>query len=762
MSSNSYKFFSQNDFSGGIETRESHIKDNQVLDSRNFWVQGGDMVQRPGTSVRRFRGGAVQAGGPINAASFYRISPASAATKADPIGVTASSAGPNLNSFLFGDAIIVRYNTGSLTAPTELRELTLVSSAVTNAVTKTRVVLQAWTGNGDGERGWVNCWCQLNSNSSAALQPCAIASQRVSFAGPEDLKSDTLDLGAIYGTETGYWFRLILVSATNTTGAPFTAGIVLDNITLTWVVDVPPSALNPTTTCKFPGAYFLKYAGGNRFLNYFLTPERTGLSPAYTNAPRLEAFTSDSIQRTTLLDPGASTEPARYDYRYKAPTQPPSVAVIPEFNTAFVAYCNLVLEQKYAGPWSQTDVYPSGSASGPLVAQVNTDPLIVGPISTSNPASIYPSDEVPQLTAFPAANLIVYFSNQLWAAGIQGQPTTIRWSGEAGQGAYNVWPEDSQVQLSTAQDNSEITAIAPLADNLVVFKKNSIWQMIDNGVSDIGLNLYEPRLVVAGVGTTSPQSVRAVNGGLIFLGEDGFYFYDGTPNIKRISDPVKPYIDDINPARTPFAQAVVWRTKQYYLCAVSSRSEDQFNDLVFAYGLQNNDWQIWTGWDVQCWLQVDGVGLEEELWFTDSGGRAYQLGRWTQTDNGAAIDSWFLTNRYGFDDAMTKTALELRVRGTNNNPEVTYNVIGDDVEINTPGSAVVDPVTYPITMPLDGEQRWDDPTDLPEDGVSTWVPTRRRERKSPTRVTAFWFQVKIRKLLKVFGWDLAYENEGRR
>jgi hypothetical protein len=156
------------------------------------------------------------------------------------------------------------------------------------------------------------------------------------------------------------------------------------------------------------------------------------------------------------------------------------------------------------------------------------------------------------------------------------------------------------------------------------------------------------------------------------------------------------------------------------------------------------------------------VGLEEELWFTDNSGRAYQLGRWTQSDNGAEIDSWFVTPRLGFDDAVTKTALELRVRGDNNNPEVTFNVIGDDIEINTPGSATVDPVVTSITMPLDGEQRWDDPANLPEDGVATWVPARRRERKQPTRVTASWFQVKIRKLLKVFGWDLGYENEGRR
>lgn len=766
MTSNSYKYISQNTFNGGIETREKIIKDNQVLDSRNLWVQDGDMAQRPGTSVRRFRGGLIDSLGAADVTTTLRVTPANLATKANPGAGTASVITPGvstLDAFLFGDAMILHY---ALPLPSgaemvRTREISLRNSSVDNAVTKTRAVLQAWTGQ---SRGWVDCWCQLDSNSITSLQPFAQNTQRLSFAAPADIASDTITFST--GALSGYFFRLIFVSATDTTGAPFTAGIVYGNAgfesRIIWNSDAVEAAVNPASRPQLPGAWFLKYAGGNRFVSAFLTPERTGLSPAYTNLPRLEVFTSDSIQRTTLRDSGVGIDPARYDYRYKSPTQPPSVAVIPEFNTAFIAYCNLVLEQKYAGPWSQVDTYPSGSTFGPLVATVNTDPLIVGPTSTSNPASVYPSDQISLLNNFPAANLIVYFSNQLWAAGIEGQPVTIRWSGEAGEGAYNVWPEDNQVQLSTAQDNSPITAIAPLADNLVVFKKNSIWQMIDNGISDIGLTLYEPRLVVAGVGTSSPQSVKAVNGGLIFLGEDGFYFYDGTPNIKRISDPVKPYIQDINPARTPFAQGVVWRTKQYYLCSVSTRGEDQNNDLVFAYGLQNGDWQIWTGWDVQCWLQVDGVGLEEELWFTDSGGRAYQLGRWTQSDNGAEIDSWFITPRLGFDDAVTKTALELRVRGVNNNPTVEYNVIGDDIEINTPGSAVVDPIVYPIEMPRETEQRWDDTADLPVSGVSTWVPERRREQKQPVRVTGSWFQVKIRKMLQVFGWDLGYQNEGRR
>lgn len=783
MTSNSYRDYEQTAFNGGIETRQESLEKNQLLDANNYWYPNTNMKQRPGVYARRFRGG-LAVSPSVDATTTLRVTPSSDATAANPGGGTASVITPNvtnLNAFAFGDAMVLHFTSVGSGGPQGIREITLNTQTVTNAVTKTRVVLQAWTGNDlitrdveaggqTRERGWVTCWSQLNTNSSSALQPFAVGSQRLSFAAPVDTKFDTITFST--GALSGYFFRLIFVSATDTTGAPMTAGIVYGNgvtpSTVTQVEQIPSTGLNPSTTAVVPGAWFIKYSGGNRFVNYFQTPQRSGGSPAYTDAPRLEVFTSDSIQRTTLLDQGVGTEPARYDSRYKTPEMPPTIAVIPEFNTAFIAYCNLVLEQKYAGPWSQLDTYSSGSTFGPLVAQVNTDPNIVGTLSVSNPSAPYPADQIPQLTGFPEASLITYFKNQLFASGIAGAPTLIRWSGSANEGAYNVWPEDNQVTLSTEADNSPVTALAAMGDNLVAFKKNSIWLLIDNGTSDLELPLYEPRKVVSGVGTSSPLSIQQFNGGLMFLAEDGFYFFDGTPNIKRLSDPIKSYVDQINPARTPFAVSTLWRTNQAYICACSPQGEDQKNTLIFVYDYQNGGWWMWEGfdadfgWDIQCWLQVDGVGLQEELWFIDSFGRAFQLGRWTQTDYGGYINSWFLTGRQGFGDVITKTSRELRLLGTNNNPLVTYTVIGDDIIPYPEGATnTYEATRFEVTMPLETEARWNDPFNLPADDVAD-VPKRRRMRKSPNRTTALWFQVKVYKLLEVFGWVLGIEPEERR
>ncbi len=741
MTSNSYKLFSQNAFNGGVETRQENLKDNQVLDAQNYWRARDAMEERPGCVGRRFTLPANSSGSSLTTAVL-----------SNPSGSVNSVLTPGvstLNTAAYGDFIYLHY--AALNSPGRQSDYVFSSFGLTtNTVTKTRGQFQAYT-----SRGWVNF--HTTPYPTMTLFGASNLSY-LSFAAPTDLTSTTLNFSST-GNLTGYFFRIHICSATNTTGAPFLAGTQFPNQwSVAHSVDVGIGQLNPQLRPVTLGAYFAKFNSGNLTIPVKTRPQYT---PGTYGNYRDRALFTVEYSATGLTTQYDNANVAQiFDNKFNTASLPPVFTVIPEFNTSFLAYQNTVYEIPYLS--AKTEAYPDqGGILGPLTAKVNTDPLIVGPLSVSNPTVPYPADQIPQLNAFPAANLIVYLKNQLWAAGIQGAPTLIRWSGSSTEGAYNVWPEDNQVTLSTAKDNSEITAIAPLNDNLVVFKKNSIWQMIDNGVSDVELPLYEPRLVVAGVGTVAHQSVQAVEGGLIFLAEDGFYFYDGTPNIKRISDPIKNYVDQINPARSPNAVATVWRSKQMYICAVSRKGDTTNNDLIFVYDYESDGWYIWKGLNVQCWYQQDGVGLQEELFALDAYGVAYQLERWTQSDNGANIDSWFLTGRWGTGDSVTKTAHEVRVRGENNNPTIRYSVIGDDIEFQNDG-ATVNPVTSNIVMPRDGEQRWDNPADLPVSGTDKWVPDRRRERRNNTRTTASWFQVKVYKMLKVFGLDLLWDAEGRR
>jgi hypothetical protein len=291
--------------------------------------------------------------------------------------------------------------------------------------------------------------------------------------------------------------------------------------------------------------------------------------------------------------------------------------------------------------------------------------------------------------------------------------------------------------------------MAGLGDNLVVFKQNSIWQLIYNGLDDLDLPTFVPQLVVAGVGCLAANSIQQVNGRLMFLAEDGFYAFDGTPNIKKMSENVNATVQRINPARQPFATAINWRTRYAYMCAVSL-DESETNNAVFIYDYKHQAWWIWDGWDdINCWFQIDGVGLQENIYYADGFGRLYQLER-GDTDNGAPIDNYVLTTRFGRNEVVWKSARDVRIRGQNIDGTLPYTLYSDDRQLGVP--------TKNAIMDSQLETQADPP---PPDGCDN-VEIRGRERKLPQRLLGEWFQLKVEDFRKLDGIDIGYLPESRR
>lgn len=715
MTSDQYKWSQSTRFDGGIQVQPEVAQPNQVIDASNYWTPLSRCDRRPGIESAVGIAPALASVSPpiiYSAATLFLNGISVSGTQAVSVGDVLVPSGYSPPDPTSGGTPVyqIGFGWGSLPANTWVI-----------------VDFQIYT-----NRGWIGVSGQ--SDFGGGLHPffggkfvtTTASYQLLNFVPPTDWKLDPVT--------SGLW-RLVITGLYNTNTRAFTssgsAGTVLTALGVT-LVGSSYIQTTPITTSVLSNAFRLEYASGT------VLETVAALNPPGHHYIRITG-------NIGMLDDRSAGD-SSFDYAAAPPLAvPATVAVIPEFNTAYIAQSNVV----YECPYNQT----------PLIAQVNSDPLIVGPTNIAQATtSIYPSDQIPQLNSFPATNLVVYFHDRLWAAGLAGQPNTIRWGAAASTingPAYNVWPAASMAQISTAQDNSPITAIAPLADNLVIFKKNSIWLMIDNGVDPLSnLPLFEPRLVVAGVGCLANNSVKAIPGGLMFLAEDGFYLFDGTPNIKRMSDPIKTYINRISPARAPFAQAVNWRTQQCYLCAVSLDGEMNSNNYVFLYDYQSNAWWVWTGWDVQCWYQDDGVGLREEIWFFDRYGRASKLGA-GDTDNGTPIQSFLTTHRFGEFDLLARGVCEVRSQSCNQADilaPATLSVITEDI-LTTEGT------DKSVTYPLDGETLWADP---PVSGTSTWVPDRRRERKTPFKVTGKWFQIKIKNALQVIMLAAGWSPDSRR
>jgi hypothetical protein len=388
---------------------------------------------------------------------------------------------------------------------------------------------------------------------------------------------------------------------------------------------------------------------------------------------------------------------------------PATIAVIPQFEEVYVAYNYQVTVHK-AYPTVNDDYY----------ARVEDDPAFIGPTAD------YAPDLVPQLATFPRAKYIEFFKGQLWAANFLDDPFSIRWS--APQPAYRVWPT-LNIETLMENDNSPIIGIKGFQSHMTVFKNDSVWRMVDTGISEFALQSYAAERVVNGVGCVSQSSIAEVMNRLVFLAEDGIYTYDGTSAVEKLSMRISKTVASITPGRRPFATGVNWKSKNLYLLSVSVNGSDA-NNLVIVWDYKNDAFWLWDDIEAQVWLLDEDSADNEKLYFGDSKGRIYEMGVGL-TDHGGTIDSWFVTQRQQ-EDHWTRRLRSVEVYTSNDTRQLSLTVIPNDTPVDLLSAVTLD-------MTDDTEEDWNTLVY----GTDKWVAPRGRMRKSAQNKAAEWFQLKL-------------------
>jgi hypothetical protein len=686
MTSQNLKYYAQQDFRGGIvDNQENLDPKRQVLDARNCWAPLGTCVRRPG----------------YQAIAQYEGTLDWVAASGDTQYFDATHVDSTYPIFYMG-------------ADTPFFAVQNFNPNDTNTDAGAQYRLEYWNGT-----VWMGIACaQVDLDASNYASPTSLycgttSGGNLSFSPPGDWATTTVN------AQEKYWVRYVWAgfNAPSATPTAFTGSIA----PLRFLTSADYGSAYFPWGASTVGAFQFKYNQGSNFL--------VGYRFALKSPPATTFSAFSRLAGGVLDQTGGQT----YDYKV-ASYQPRPVmqgTCLPEFNLAYVTYDNVV--------------YQVTKDNVITVATVSTDPLVIGPLGANQ--GTYPSDAIALSPTFPAANYILNFKGHIWAAGILNEPTTVRWSGFNYNGGYNVWPETSFEFLSTAKDNSPITAIAGLGDNLVVFKQDSIWQLIFGGSDENGLDLFIPQLVVAGVGCVSQSSIQEIRGRLVFLAEDGFYAFDGTPNIKKISENVNTTVQRINPAHRPFASAVNWRSKYCYLCSVAL-DESTSNNIIFVYDYKHDAWWLWDDIPAEFLLVTSDTALQEQVIFGNTTAGFFQLSG--ELDNFGTIDNYVLTGRMGEDDVMWKSAREVRLREQNIDGATTYTLYADDLQLGVASKS--------CRMDSPDETQADD---SPPDGCDN-VPIRRRERKMPQRLLGEWFQVKAEGFGLLEGINLGYLPESRR
>ena len=414
-----------------------------------------------------------------------------------------------------------------------------------------------------------------------------------------------------------------------------------------------------------------------------------------------------------------------------------SIAVVPQFDEAFVAFAGMVLR------FTADDDF--NSTIGSNYAKVED-----GDFATGEDAPFDP-EFIDALKEWPRARFTVFYNGRLWCAGMTDEPFTIKWS--AAVPFHKVWSSLS-FQPLMEDDNSPITGLSALGESVVVFKSDSVWIMTAVGENQAtGIEHFVPIRMVAGVGCVSNASVQKVRGSLIFLAEDGIYRFDGTPNISKVSDRIEKTIRSINPSRRHVAASVHWKTQNCYLLSVAvDGSYDNNKTIVYDY---KND-AFWL-WDVpaKLWLLDEDGYDNQRLYFINQYAQVFEMGIGNH-DHGGTISSNILTQRIGENSNTKITVRQVEVLSDNHTSSLSVAVRHNDDSVNeSSGTLSLSDASEAVY----GTAKF---SESPK-----YVLDRRRPRRLSFRKQGDFVQVKVSHSAKntpmtVAGIDIGYVPGGRR
>lgn len=193
----------------------------------------------------------------------------------------------------------------------------------------------------------------------------------------------------------------------------------------------------------------------------------------------------------------------------------------------------------------------------------------------------------------------------------------LRWSD---LGVLNTWPANNYIDIEP-DDGDSIVAVKRYQQNVYVFKKHSIYEVIQTGGS--GAEAFIVRPIARGIGAWAKNSVKAIeNRGLVFLGSNGVYLFDGS-NFDFISDQIQRKIDGLNRSRYQYAVAEVYPPKNQYWLAVSNGLDTQ-NKTILVWDYIQQAWSVYSGISANALIQAEDNNGNVLLFSGDYNGDIYK------------------------------------------------------------------------------------------------------------------------------------------
>lgn len=211
-----------------------------------------------------------------------------------------------------------------------------------------------------------------------------------------------------------------------------------------------------------------------------------------------------------------------------------------------------------------------------------------------NISDVYLSAKAREVVPVPDFLLSTVAMGRLWVANFRDSPSMMR---PSLPGRWGTFPKDQDISPDPA--GGEITGLKGVNQGLLAFTRSSTYLIVP---SDDGKSFRSAPLS-SEIGCVAPSSIQALNTGMvIWLGQDGFYGYDGQ-NVSLLSNTLRKLLRRSTSSRLKQATAAFDRRTKEYRCWISIDGS-QTNNVCCIYDGQ--------GWRTRTDVEVQAVCMTQD------------------------------------------------------------------------------------------------------------------------------------------------------
>lgn len=218
--------------------------------------------------------------------------------------------------------------------------------------------------------------------------------------------------------------------------------------------------------------------------------------------------------------------------------------------TLRLSYKTSVKISVYRWSVAQQEYYQTTSITTPTINDPTVDSIAF--VDTNSDATIlgnnliYTTGGVIEDIATPSANCVTLFDDRLWIVDAEN-PNVLWYSKQVIQNTPVEMSDLFTVYISPTQSaqgaTGPITAIAPMDDKLIIFKKDAIYYINGTGPDNTGGNSQysQPIFITSTVGSENPNSIVFTPDGLLFQSDKGIWILGRELSTQYIGNPVEDF-----------------------------------------------------------------------------------------------------------------------------------------------------------------------------------------------------------------------------